>query len=238
MANGDVPSVADVLSGAVLLAQDYVTGLAFSSPQWGIFNGGGLVIACDNVLTMEYKQNWNLSDYPVEKGGFETYNKVQTPFDARLKFSSGGTEANRAALLASIAAIAGDLNLYDVVTPEKIYTSVNITHYDYHRSATNGVGNITVEVWVLEVRILNEGAASFSTGTTGSTDGVSPTNDGSVSPIDMSVENMGAAPADWPTYETTPWPGTETTAPAVTPDTTGGSEAPSLVVPGPELGGG
>ena|ERR1039458_2521634 len=121
--------------------------------QWGIFLGGTPVIVADTVTSIEYKQNWVLSDYPVEQGAFETYDKVQTPRDIRVRFVAGGTEENRQALLDSVAAIAGDYNFYTVVTPEAFYPSVNVMHYDYRRTAINGVGMITVDVWCEEVRV-------------------------------------------------------------------------------------
>jgi len=41
-------------------------------------------------------------------------------------------------LLESIDAIIGSLDLFDAVTPEKTYSSVNPTHRDYHRSPKTG----------------------------------------------------------------------------------------------------
>jgi hypothetical protein len=114
-----VPGVPSVLFAPVsgllpLLTSDAASLFAGSSldRQWGIFLGGAPVIVADTVIGFDYRQQWALSDYPVERGGFETYDKVATPFDGRLRFAAGGSAANRAALLASLEAIAGDLNLY------------------------------------------------------------------------------------------------------------------------------
>lgn len=137
---------------AVALVEDAVS-LFTGSPagQWGLFLGFAPVITADSVVTMEYKQEWLVEDYPVEEGSFETYNKVAVPFEVRLRFSAGGSVANRTALLDSIAAIAGTTELFDAVTPEAIYESVNITHYDYQRSSNKGVGLIAVDVWCQQV---------------------------------------------------------------------------------------
>jgi hypothetical protein len=124
--------------------------LGFS--QWGIYFFGFPIVLADNVVGFEYRNEWTISDYPVERGSFESYDKVATPYMARVRFSAGGSEGDRAAFLASIEAIAGDLNLYDVVTPEKVYVSANIIHYDYRRSADAGAGLLTVDVWLSEVR--------------------------------------------------------------------------------------
>ncbi|MBZ9683203.1 hypothetical protein LB531_21330 [Mesorhizobium sp. CO1-1-2] len=137
-----------------LLTQDAfgLLASAFGQQPWGIYYGGVPVIIADNVVEVQYRQQWSISDFPVEQGAFASYDKVQIPYDARLRFTAGGSAANRAAMLASIAAIAGDTNLYDVVTPEAVYLSCNFTHYDYTRRSNEGLGLLSVDIWLIEVR--------------------------------------------------------------------------------------
>ena len=123
------------------------------APQWGIYLDGVPVVDADSVVTFDYRQEWTVSDYPLEQGAFQSYDKVQTPFDVRVRYAAGGSQQNRQALLDSIDDIAGTLTLFDVVTPEAVYQSVNVTHYDYRRTATNGVGLLQVDVWCVEVRV-------------------------------------------------------------------------------------
>lgn len=156
----NVPGVPSVLfaasAGQIIsfLTADAVSlfGGGIQPQPWGIYLGGVPVVLSDNVVSFDLRRQWSISDYPVEKGSFQSYNKVEIPFDARFRFSAGGSESNRQLFLASIAAIAGDLNLYTVVTPVAIYPSVNINHYDYGQSANNGVGLISVDVYTTEVR--------------------------------------------------------------------------------------
>ena len=167
-----------------------------TSSQWGIFLDGAQVVQADSVRSFAFKQDWPISNYPVEDGGFQSYDKVQLPFEPRVVFQSGGDEANRQALLDSIAAIAGDLNLYDVVTPEAVYTSCNITHYDYERSATNGVGLLKVTVHLEEVRVTAQ--AQFNSATplanTVSPTAQDQTNNGTVQPnVPATSPNIGTA---------------------------------------------
>lgn len=122
------------------------------TPVWGLFSGGAPVIIADTVTSFDHKKEWSLSDYPVERGAFETYDKVELPFDVRLRFVAGDSVANRAALLNSLAAVAGTTELFDAVTPEAVYPSVSITHYDHRRTARNGLGLLQVDVWCLQVR--------------------------------------------------------------------------------------
>lgn len=164
-----------VIGTVQLLTQD-AAGILSGFPQWGIFLNGFPVVLADNVVSVDYKQDWTISDYPLEQGAFESYDKVAHPFECKVRFSAGGSVGNRQSFLNSIAAIAGNLTLYDIVTPEETYTSVNITHYDYRRTSINGVGLITVDVWAVQVRVT--ATASFQNVT--SPTSASPQNGGIV----------------------------------------------------------
>lgn len=129
-----------------------VSFLAAQTPQWGIFLNGEAQIVADNTVSFSYKQDWVLSDYPVEQGSFEMYDKVWTPFEVRLRFSAGGSDADRKALLDSVDSIANAYTLFDAYTPEVTYPSINITHYDYRRTSDQGVGLLVIDVWCLQVR--------------------------------------------------------------------------------------
>lgn len=154
--------------------------LGLGAPQWGIFSSSGSpVVLADNVLTMEYRQDWSIADFPIEQGGFESYDKVNNPFMARIRFGCGGSVERRQAFLNSISNIAGDLKLYNVVTPEQVYLNVNIARYDYKRSADSGLGLMQVEVHLLEIR--QNTATAFSA--TKSPSGASPTNNGTVQAV-------------------------------------------------------
>lgn len=159
-----------------MTADSASVGVGKSAPQWGIFKDGSSVITADNVVAFEYKQEWSLSDYPIEQGGFESYDKVNSPFDARVEFSRGGSEDERSAFLQTIGQISETLDLYDVATPEIILPNCNIIHYDYRRTATNGVGIIKVAIWLLEVRVT--ATASFTQ--TKAPSGAKKQNDGTV----------------------------------------------------------
>jgi hypothetical protein len=144
-----------------LLTQDALAFLgALFGPPWGIFLSGVPIIQADSVVSFEYRQEWTVSDYPVEQGAFETYDKVELPFEGKFRFSAGGSEVDRFALLQSIADIADSVTLLDIVTPEQVYPSITIYHYDYRRTATNGVGLLQVDVWCREVRVTTTTAFS------------------------------------------------------------------------------
>lgn len=144
---------------SVLSADTYIGYGNGAPPSWGLFLNGVPVVEADTVTSFAYKQDWAVADYPVEQGGFESYDKVNTPYRAQIQFVAGGSEANREALLTSIAAIGDDLTLYDAVTPEQVYVGVNVDGYDYRRTSRNGLGLMVVNVNILEIR--EEGVTDF-----------------------------------------------------------------------------
>lgn len=167
-----------------LLVADAISFFGLSiAPRWGIFRDGLPVVIADSVVTFDYKRDWTIANYPVEKGAFESYDKVSNPFEPRIRFAAGGSEVERQLLLDSIAAIAGTLDLYDVVTPEVIYQSANITHYDYRRSAHSGVGLLVIDVWLMEVRVTATSAFTKSASS------ASVQNNGIVQPTRISLSN-------------------------------------------------
>jgi hypothetical protein len=140
--------MSDILNS--LLSADIVSGEFDNTSQWGIFLNGSMVVTAESVNSFAYKEDWPLSTYTVEQGAFQTYDKIHLPYEVRVRFSTGGSLAERSALIDSIDSIDGDYNLYDVVTPEKTYISCNITHVDYDRS--NGIaGLLVINVYLWEV---------------------------------------------------------------------------------------
>ncbi|MDE2471777.1 MAG: hypothetical protein KGL35_24405, partial [Bradyrhizobium sp.] len=66
---------------------------------WGIYLGALPVIPADNVVNFSFEQGYTISDYPIEGGLFQSYDKVQFPFTAGFRFTRGGSFTDRQALL-------------------------------------------------------------------------------------------------------------------------------------------
>jgi hypothetical protein len=176
------------MAGVELLTSDLIGEIAQPGFLWGVFEGGAPVVVCDSVQDLSFRQEWAISDYPVEGGAFESYDKVSLPFDIRIRFNAGSA-ASRAALLASLDAIAPTTNVYDVVTPDAVYNSVTVSHVDYHRASNRGLGLLSVEVWFLWVN--EQSSLASASGNTATPSGASPVNGGTVQPF---AAPSGAAP--------------------------------------------
>lgn len=169
-----------------------------SQPQWGIFDSANNpVLTSDTVVGFDFKHEYVTVDYPIENGGFASYNKVARPFEPRFTMARGGSVADRTAFVTALERLVGDTNLYTVVTPEFTWQNVNITHWSEVRRSDRGVSLITVEIWLQEIR--QAPAPAFSNTKTASA--VSPTNVGTVqgqTPTPAQASNAAAATVPGP----------------------------------------
>ena len=148
----------DVVDAAAvpLVADDLSALAAFGSAPWGIYQGGAPVVVADTVLDLGYAKAYTISDYPIEDGGFSSYDSVEQPFEGRVRLAAGGSPDVRQALIDSVEGILGDLNTYDFVTPDRVYVNVNVVREEYRRTNQDGGASLlVVEVAVQEVRILS-----------------------------------------------------------------------------------
>ena len=151
------------------------------APMWGIFLDGFPVVVADSVISMDARQEAVIADFPLEGGTFESYDKVDRPFDVRFRFSAGGNDANRASLFASVKALFADKqNQYMFIAPEDVFENVTVSHYDYHRTSVNGLGLVTIDVWGWQLLV---GNSTIGTGNNSQSVGAaSQSNSGAVQP--------------------------------------------------------
>jgi hypothetical protein len=155
-----VPSLTSYLSAPVTLLVDDALDLVFgASNDWTILLDGAEVFDFDSFSTLDFKKEWVIADYQVEDGSFFSYDKVEMPYEVRLRITSGGTAQERQALIEQIDAVAGGTDLFTIVSPEKIYENANVARYSYPRAA-QGVGMIVVDIVFQEIRLSEP--ASFS----------------------------------------------------------------------------
>lgn len=179
----------------------------FSKPVWGIYRDRGADIATapasadglaevtvraqerpvvvpDSIREFAYKQEWALSDFPVEEGGFASYNKVNSPFMVQLRLTKGGSLQDRKTFLEQIEAVAGTLDLYKIVTPERTYLKCNISRYEITRREGHGAYFLTeVDLFFTEIRIVTAEYTSTAQNTKNAVNPAAtpPVNNGTVS---------------------------------------------------------
>lgn len=148
---------------------------------WGLYTvGGTLYTQVDSVLAFEAALEAVVSDYPVEQGGFASYNKVIRPYEVRLMLARGGTVQDRNDFLTAIQAAWKSTDLYDVYTPEMIYRNVNVVNVRRTATADAGVSLLRLEVTLRAIRQ----TASLVFSNTQEAASADETNDGAVQTSD------------------------------------------------------
>jgi hypothetical protein len=147
------------LGGALALGRLFLA--LFQKSRWGIFrdysdqppevdpetgeriqtltvSAAPPVLEPDNFRDFGFRHEWTVTDAPTEAGGFATYNKVNNPHELLIRLTKGGTLKDRADFLEQLDKLANSLDLLKVMTPERTYTSLNITRYEVMRKEAKG----------------------------------------------------------------------------------------------------
>lgn len=170
----------------ILAADAFIIYSMFLGPQWGIFDQQGQpVLTGDSLISMDFRKGYRVADYPIEPNGFESYNKVETPYDAKMTMSvtgggllaiPGTQKPDRTAFLDAVAQACASTYLFQMVTPEVTYYNANLIDYNYRRTAEQGVSRIEVDIYIQEIR--QAPPAQFTQ--TAAVSGADPANDGTV----------------------------------------------------------
>lgn len=178
------PALAQPTLGSQAPASQLYTATA-AGPTWGIFDmSGNLVVAADSVLAFSNKSEWTKPTYPIEGGKLAGYNKVIRPFSNYVRLCKGGSLSDRKDFLDQIYAIEGDLNSYMILSPERTYSPVNLSHHEETRRGGEGAYFLEVDIYFEEVLDVE---AQFSSTTANTTNAQNPaaipsTAEGSVQP--------------------------------------------------------
>lgn len=156
------------------------------APKWGIFDSDGNQLGINpnsqsvlqaitgtllsqltgnnpavlSTFEFSYMREARVADFPIEEGGFASYNKVQIPANPTITLVLDGSENDRTTFLEAMESAAVSTDLYNVVTPEYVYVGYNIERYSYQRRSSRGVTLLMVEVSLKEIRQVS---ATFTT---------------------------------------------------------------------------
>lgn len=176
----------DAVSSVLASDSEYVTRQA-NNQRWGLVDQTGqFVIETDSTVSVSYVRDSRLLTYPVEDGGFRSYNKVMMPFEPVVTLAKGGSLSDRVTFVSRLEEIVGDLNIYSFITPEHTFTNVNIERISYDRRADRSAGQMVIDVHMKEIRLT--GVTEFVN--TASPDGIADRNIGPVQVTEMSDEDV------------------------------------------------
>jgi hypothetical protein len=176
--NTGAPTYAVVTAGTSANAGGFMASV---SGVLGATSSGRPVLTPDSVLSLEWHGEERISDYPVQNGQFVSYNKVKVPFDLRMVMTCQGLNyvqdalkpvtqlldqalsnvglafgqpMSRDAFLRQLDAMLDSTDLYDVITPDKVYQNVNLVAYNHAKKKDEGGTLIIAELMFREVREL------------------------------------------------------------------------------------
>lgn len=118
----------------------------------GLLPGNLIGSATLSVGSLEYAKEMRVSAFPIEKGGFASYNKVEMPANPVMTLYFSGTETERKAFIDKIDAATKSLELFAIVTPEANYIGYTMEKYTYRRTQQSGAYMYIVEVPLKEIR--------------------------------------------------------------------------------------
>ncbi len=121
--------------------------------QWLILDeSGGDAIEFTSFVDIEYTNEGKALTYPVEKGSFASYNKVQNPGAIRVTLGKQGTEFEFDAVLTSLDTYQREAVILSVATPATFYNDYTLESYSYRRTRDSGAGLLIVELRLQEVK--------------------------------------------------------------------------------------
>lgn len=149
-----------------------------STPQsrWVIADKFGRpLIVPDSILGFSYRNEAKSGTHPVEApaggtGTFAAYNKVNNPFDISIQFAVSGANTGAASFLGSLLPVFGapktsrrsalntvekavnSTDLFTIITPDAVYTSCSLEHFDYQRRSSEGVSLLVVDCGFMQIR--------------------------------------------------------------------------------------
>lgn len=142
----------------------YVYDVYMSDTQEGIF---GADITPDSVLEMSFQSESEATSEPIEKGGFASFYKTNSPETVSLVFSFSSDDAKQNNALDKIKERKENYDLISILTPTHLYENMTILSYSYNRTNTDGMTMLVLQVDFQQIKqvAVNTGVAEFKNST-------------------------------------------------------------------------
>lgn len=129
------------------------TPTAATVPEWGVFDAAGKpAFVVDTYMQIKPNDDVKVSTFPVEKGAFGSFNKVNIPNDVELVVSLGNDQAAMTELLSVLKTMINSTDLFTIVTPNESFLNMSLEKKNYSRTSKNGVSRLEVHLKFIEVR--------------------------------------------------------------------------------------
>lgn len=138
----------------------YVYDVYMSDTQEGIF---GKDITPDSVLEMSFQAESEATSEPIEKGGFASFYKTNSPETVSLVFSFSADDARQNTALDKIRERKENYDLISILTPTHLYENMTILSYSYNRTNTDGMTMLVLQVDFQQIKqvAVNTGVTQY-----------------------------------------------------------------------------
>jgi hypothetical protein len=121
--------------------------------EWTLLDaGGGNAVTFTSFMGMNVRNEGRVLSHPVERGGFASYNKVESPLAITVTLAVQGSEPDFAGILLRLEEYKREAVRLAVATPAALHESMTLQAYSYRRDREAGAGMLTVELSLVEVR--------------------------------------------------------------------------------------
>lgn len=153
-----------------------VASVDANSDYASAFTVGAEAFSPTSWIGFERSSEASVSNAPIEKGSYTSYNKVRRPGQIRLTFTLEGwtgysgaipnltnfTTLSREKLINLLDQMIASANTYTVETPDTTFSSCDLVHYDYQTREGRGVTLLTVNAYFQEVISIAESSLTNS----------------------------------------------------------------------------
>lgn len=123
---------------------------------WRIVYADGLkdAIVPDNFISVDYSNRQSISNFPIEKGSFSTYNKVATPYQVRVLISKGGSDSVRQKFAIACDGLATSQDIFNIATPDYVYFRAACVGVEFSKTNRSGATLLIAALTFEEVRLI------------------------------------------------------------------------------------
>jgi len=131
------------------------------------------IIGSDDLIPLTIPSSWGefspkyetqVSDYPVEKGGFAAYNKVRRPATVFVQMIKTGSDLARFAWLAAIQQLedTDPTKLYTLISPQGIYVDYTLVGFQNTTRPDHGSNMLYLELQFQQVPQIESSAGTYT----------------------------------------------------------------------------
>ena len=121
--------------------------------RWSVYDKDWrAVVTFDTFFSVDAKNEGKVTQAPVEKGSFVSYNKTVDPVRSTVVLGYTGRADVRRAIIEKCEKLLDGTELVSIITPDRTLVDMAVVSFDYTYKAANGVDRLLVALALEQVR--------------------------------------------------------------------------------------